>query len=386
MNESNGTFNNINNSELTSENMIKVIFSYMGRIAYTRDLDELLLLMADMGRLMVVSDRCTLWLVDDESGQLWTRVAHGIGRQTIAIDSGFVGHTIKHNQHLLIEDAYKDSRFNPSIDEQTGYRTKAVLCIPIENAEGKVIGAYQAINKKTPEGKFSLKDVAYMTLVASYSGKALESAQLVYEIEQTQKEIIYVMGEIGESRSQETGNHVKRVAEYSKLLAIKIGLGDNEAELIKMASPMHDIGKVGIPDSILKKQGKLTNEEFSIMKTHAEVGYNLLKSSRRRIIQAASIVSHQHHERWDGNGYPQGLKGEQIHIYARITAIADVFDALISSRCYKLPWDLNRIIELFQMEKGKQFDPLLVDTLLQNIEEILIIKNTYADISKKDED
>ncbi|KUO66083.1 MAG: histidine kinase [Gracilibacter sp. BRH_c7a] len=379
MDISNGTFNY---SELTPENLINIIFNYMGRIAYTRDLDELLVLMADMGRQLVVADRCTLWLVDQEAGELWTKVAHGIGRHTVPMDSGFVGYAIKHNQYLLIEDAYEDSRFNHTIDNQTGYRTKAVLCIPIENSEGEIIGAFQAINKVTPEGKFSLKDVAYMTLVASYSGKALESAQLVYEIEQTQKEIIYVMGDIAERRSKETGNHVKRVAEYSKLLALKIGLGENEADLINMASPMHDIGKVGIPDSILKKPGKLTTEEYEIMKTHAEAGYNLLKSSRRRIIKAAAVISHQHHERWDGKGYPQGLKGEQIHIYGRITAIADVFDALISSRCYKLPWDLDKVVQLFQNEKGKQFDPLLVDVLLQNIDDILLIKKAYTDISE----
>lgn len=372
--------NIIDQSELTPENMINVIFGYMGKIAYTRDLDSLLLLMADMGRTMAVADRCTLWLIDEQEGKLWTKVAHGTDRLTIPIDTGFVGYTIKHNKHLIVEDAYKDSRFNPTIDKQTGYRTKGVLCIPIEDGEGKVIGAYQAINKMTPEGKFSLRDIAYMTLVASYSGKALEAAQLVHDIEQTQKEIIYVMGEIGESRSQETGNHVKRVAEYSQLLALKIGLGQREADLIKMASPMHDIGKVGIPDSILKKQGELTNEEFSLMKSHTEIGYNLLKSSDRRIIKAAAIVSHQHHERWDGKGYPQGLSGEQIHIYGRITAIADVFDALISRRCYKLPWDLQKIIELFQDEKGKQFDPLLTDILLDNLEEIITIKNTYTDI------
>lgn len=371
-------------SELMPDQLLKVIFKYMSRIAHTRNLENLLISLADMGREMVVADRCTLWLIDGESGELWSKVSHGVDTIRIPLDSGFVGYAIKNNQTLIIDDAYEDPRFNPTIDQKTGYRTKAVLCIPIEDGSGEVIGAFQAINKMTLESIFSPRDISYLTLVASYSGKALETAQLNYEIEQTQKEIIYVMGEIGESRSKETGNHVKRVAEYSKLLALKLGLSKKEAELIKMASPMHDIGKVGIPDSILMKPSKLNKEEFSIMKTHTETGYNLLKGSQRRIIAAASIISHQHHEKWCGTGYPQGLKEEDIHIYARITAVADVFDALATDRCYKKAWDLERIINYFKEERGNHFDPKLVDILLQNLDELLVIKNTYTDILECD--
>lgn len=367
-------------SELSPQQLLNVIFGYMGKIANLRNLDNLLVAMADMGRELIVADRCTLWLVDEDANELWSKVAHGVDRIRIPLQSGFAGHAVKNNQAIIVDDAYQDSRFNSDVDKQTGYRTKAVLCIPIENGEGKIIGAYQAINKMTPEGKFLPRDIEYLTLAASYSGKALEAAQLNFEIEQTQKEIIYVMGEIGESRSKETGNHVKRVAEYSKLLAFRSGLTENEAELIKMASPMHDIGKVGISDAILMKPGKLTDEEFTIMKTHTEVGFHLLKSSQRRIIKAAAIISHQHHEKWNGNGYPQGLRGENIHIYGRITAIADVFDALASDRCYKKAWELDRIINLFKEERGNQFDPKLVDVFLENLDEMLVIKNRYNDI------
>jgi len=366
--------------ELNSEQLLNVIFGYLGKIANTRDLDSVLIAMADMGREMVVADRCSLFLIDEAAGEIWTKVAHGVDRIRVPINTGFVGYAIQNDEVMIIDDAYSHPIFNRNVDKQTGYRTKTVLCIPIKNSEGKTIGAYQAINKMTEAGKFEPKDVQYLTLAASYSGVALEAAQLNYEIEQTQKEIVYVMGEIGESRSKETGNHVKRVAEYSRLLALKCGLSEAEADLIKMASPMHDIGKVGIPDSILKKPGKLTDEEFAEMKTHTVIGYNLLKSSQRRIIKAAAIISQQHHEKWCGTGYPQGLKGEEIHIYGRITAIADVFDALASDRCYKKAWDIDRVINLFKEERGIQFDPRLVDVFLENIEEILKIKNAYEDI------
>ncbi len=206
-----------------------------------------------------------------------------------------------------------------------------------------------------------------------------EISNLNEEITDTQKEVVFTMGAIGESRSKETGNHVKRVAQYSKILALAVGMDEDEAELLRMASPMHDIGKVAISDSILNKPARFTPEEFDIMKTHAQLGYEMLKSSNRPILKTASTVAYEHHERWDGKGYPQGLKGENIHIYGRITAIADVFDALGSSRVYKDAWDDEKIFNLFREEQGKQFDPKLVDIFFDNLDDILKIRNNFKD-------
>jgi putative nucleotidyltransferase with HDIG domain len=187
------------------------------------------------------------------------------------------------------------------------------------------------------------------------------------------------MGEIGESRSKETGNHVKRVAEYSYILAQALGMSQADCELLKMASPMHDIGKVAIPDSVLKKPGKLTEEEYDIMKTHTDIGYNLLKNSKRHILKTAAIVAEQHHEKWNGKGYPHGLAGEDIHIFGRITGIADVFDALASDRVYKKAWELDRILNLFKEERGHHFDPAVVDAFMECLPKILDIRDRYAD-------
>ena len=206
-----------------------------------------------------------------------------------------------------------------------------------------------------------------------------ELVQLNQEIEDTQKEVVFTMGAIGETRSKETGNHVKRVAEYSYILAKLYGLEEDEAELIKMASPMHDIGKVGIPDSILNKPARLTAEEFGIMKSHSQIGYDMLKGSNRSILKASSIIALEHHERWDGRGYPNGKKGEEIHIYGRITSICDVFDALGSDRCYKKAWELEKILQLFRDEHGKQFDPNLTQLFLDNLDEFLKIRDQYKD-------
>ena len=204
------------------------------------------------------------------------------------------------------------------------------------------------------------------------------------EIEETQKDVIFRMGAIGESRSKETGMHVKRVAEFSKILAKHLGMDDKESEILKLASPMHDIGKVSIPDSILNKPGKLTLEEFEIMKTHAQLGYEMLNTSNKEILKVASIVAHQHQEKYDGTGYPRGLKGEEIHIYGRITALADVFDALASERVYKKAWSDEKIFKMFKEERGKHFDPILLDIFFEHLDEFLIVRDKFKDIESKE--
>jgi len=228
------------------------------------------------------------------------------------------------------------------------------IVYPIEDIDGNVIEHLQLMHDITPV------------------------VELNKEIEDTQREVVFTMGAIGETRSKETGNHVKRVAEYSYLLAILAGLDEEEAQLIKLASPMHDIGKVGIPDAILNKPGRLDKDEFEIMKTHSQIGYDMLKGSTRPILKASSHIALEHHERWDGKGYPNGSSGEDIHIYGRITAICDVFDALGSDRCYKKAWDLEKILKLFKVEKGQQFDPKLMQLFLDNLDQFLIIRDKYA--------
>ena len=247
----------------------------------------------------------------------------------------------------------------------------------------KIRNNKKGLSSKLPiviDDEFGKLSKSFNSMTRTISKNIKEIQNLNKEIEDTQKEVILTMGAIGETRSKETGNHVKRVAEYSKILAIKYGLDENEANLLKEASPMHDIGKVGIPDRVLKKPAKLNDEEWEIMKGHAQLGYEMLKHSNRKILKAAAIVAKEHHEKWDGSGYPNGLKGEEIHIYGRITAVADVFDALGSDRCYKKAWPLEEILELFKKERGKHFDPKLVDLLFENIDEVVYIRDKYKDI------
>lgn len=198
------------------------------------------------------------------------------------------------------------------------------------------------------------------------------------EIWSTQHEMISLLGEIGETRSQETGNHVRRVAKYSRLLAELYGLDKDETNYLYIGSPMHDIGKIGIPDSILLKPAKLTEEEYTVMRTHANIGYEILKKSDRPILKAASIISYEHHEKWNGSGYPRALEGEEIHIYGRITALADVFDALSCKRVYKKSWPMEDILEYIKSERGKHFDPNLVDLFFENIDQFIEISKEHS--------
>ncbi len=207
-----------------------------------------------------------------------------------------------------------------------------------------------------------------------------ELMALKIEIEETQREVVFTMGSIGESRSKETGNHVKRVAEYTYLLAKYYGLPEKECDMLKQASPMHDIGKVAIPDAVLNKPGRFNEEERAIMDTHAQLGYDMLQSSSRKLIKMAAIVAYEHHEKYNGTGYPNQTSGENIHIYGRITALADVFDALGSERVYKPAWNDEKILKMFKEERGEHFDPKLIDIFFDNLDKFLHIRDSMKDV------
>ncbi|KKO47333.1 metal-dependent phosphohydrolase [Arsukibacterium ikkense] len=208
---------------------------------------------------------------------------------------------------------------------------------------------------------------------------AYENVQLQHEIEDTQREIVYRLSEAVEHRSIETGNHVRRVAFICYDLAKAYGLSEEEAERLMFASPLHDVGKVGIPDGILNKPAKLSSGEWEVMKTHTSIGYDILKNSKRVIIQAGAIIAQDHHEKWDGSGYPAGKKGEEIHIYGRIAALADVYDALRHRRCYKQAWSLDDVLAKIVAESGRQFEPKLVELFSQRVDTLEAILQKYPD-------
>lgn len=219
--------------------------------------------------------------------------------------------------------------------------------------------------------------LAFIYLLLSYihnqreiHQKNRELIQMTEEFMETQREIIIRLGDVIERRSHETGEHINRVSEISGFLAEKLGMAPLEIEVLKAASPLHDIGKIGIPDSILNSNKKLTPEEFEIMKQHTLIGRDILSSSTRDIFVIARKIAHRHHERWDGNGYPDGLQGKEIPLVARITMVADIYDALSNERSYKAKWDKEKVRAYFRDGKGTFFDPKLADVFLEHFDEI----------------
>ncbi|WP_018981988.1 response regulator [Salinimonas chungwhensis] len=199
------------------------------------------------------------------------------------------------------------------------------------------------------------------------------------ELKRSRLQVVQCLGRAAEYKDNETGTHVLRMSHYSKVLALAYGFSHEQAEILLHAAPMHDIGKIGIADNILLKPGKLTEEEFTIMQTHPQIGAEILSDADSELLKVARSVALTHHEKWDGSGYPTGLAGEEIPIEGRIVAVADVFDALTSERPYKKAWSVEDALQLLQDQKGRHFEPALVDLLIDNLDEILTIRAHWKD-------
>lgn len=201
-----------------------------------------------------------------------------------------------------------------------------------------------------------------------------ERQRLLSELEGSQNEIICILTELVEATSDETGQHIRRVAKTAALMAkYHPALGEEDEEILYYASPMHDIGKMTVPPEILHKSARYTEEEFNIMKTHTTNAFDLLSKSKRKLLHAAAIIAHEHHEKWNGKGYPRGLRGTDIHIYGRIVALVDVFDALTHKRQYKDAWDIEQAVNYIVEHRETQFDPELVDIFITHLEEFIAI-------------
>lgn len=199
------------------------------------------------------------------------------------------------------------------------------------------------------------------------------------QLHETRLQIIQRLGRAAEYKDNETGMHVIRMSHYARILGLAAGMSESEADMLMNAAPMHDIGKIGIPDSILRKPGKLDEEEFEIMKRHCEIGAEILGDDTSELLQLAKVVAMTHHEKWNGFGYPHGLSGEDIPRVGRIVAIADVFDALTSVRPYKEAWSVDRAVGLLESSAGEHFDPQLVPIFISALPEVLVVKDRYKE-------
>ncbi|MAY43093.1 MAG: phosphodiesterase [Oceanospirillaceae bacterium] len=278
----------------------------------------------------------------------------------------------QYNEKELPQDL--QTIFNKALEEKRSIHTQDGYIAYHSGMSGAESLLYIKHRSNIDEHAKHLLEIFSADVISTYHTLLLKE-----EIQETQGELIYILGEAVEKRSKETGAHVKRVAEISTILAAAYGASDFFIENIKLASPLHDLGKIAIPDAILNKPGPLDPKEWEIMQTHAEIGECILVNFDKPIFQLAAQIAGSHHEKWDGSGYPKKLKGEEIPLCGRITAIADVFDALNSKRCYKEGWPIEKTLDYLDSEKEKQFDPKLIELFQENLDDILNICESYPD-------
>ena len=342
-------------------------------VAAEKDIDKLMQTIAEEARNAVQADRCTVFLYDKETDELWSKVALGLGSQELRFNAsqGIAGSVFRTGEIINIKDAYSDDRFNKEVDAKTGYRTKTILCMPIRNIEQEIIGVFQILNKMS--GYFTQEDEDILISIGSSAGISLENAKLFAQQQQLLEEqrivfdsFISTLAASIDARDKITAGHSTRVRMYATLIAEEFGLDKKELEIIQKAAALHDIGKIGIRDSVLQKEGKLTPEEYQHIQEHAEITHNILeKIHMSDDFKVITDIACSHHEKYDGSGYYRHLKGEEIPFGGRILAVADVFDAITSKRHYRDKMPIQKVISILIGDSGTHFDKNVVDKFLE---------------------
>ena len=365
--------NNMDYSLPTKSDPLVSLVKISRSITALTDIDELLKVIAEETKNAIQADRCTVFLWDKDTDELWSKVALGIDSSKeirFPADKGLAGYVVKTGEALNITDAYSDSRFNPEVDKKTGYKTKTILCMPIMNNNREIIGAFQVLNKI--DGVFTKNDEDLLIAIGGSASIALENAQLFdkqlqmyHEQKLLFESFIDTLAMSIDARDKITAGHSIRVRMYSTLLAQEIGMDPKDISLLEKAATLHDIGKIGIRDSVLQKDGKLTDEEYKHIQEHVRITHNIL--NRIYMSQDFRIITEMacsHHEKWDGSGYYRHLKGEEITLGGRILAVADVFDAITSKRHYRDKMPIVNVIDILLKGSDSHFDPKLVDIFL----------------------
>ena len=369
-------------------------------LSSVHDLQKLLGLILSEARRLTQADAGTLYLVREnklifkvsQSQSLTERLGEPVmERQYQSFEmpisaESIAGYVALTRKVINIPDVRRipaDSpyRYNSSWDERTGYETRSMLVIPLENKDEKIVGVLQLINALN-RGKlvpFPGSSERVAKSLASQAAVSIENAALAENLQQAHLDTIFRLGVAAEYRDKETANHIKRMSHFSALIARGLGWRAEEVESFSWSSLMHDVGKLGVPDAILQKPGPLTVEERRIMELHSVIGGNILKGSDAPVLKQARLIALTHHERFDGGGYPRGLKGRKIPLEGRITILADIFDALSSRRVYKEALPENEVIRILEEGRGSFFDPEILALFLERLEEVRGIQSRYGD-------
>lgn len=330
----------------------------------------------------MAAERTSLYVIDWDKRELWTKVSEGVEMITLPLGKGISGRVAETGQPLNVTDAWELPYFDQSFDRRNHFRTRSVLCLPIRGRAGRNIGVIQVINKKGKD-HFDRRDEVFLKGLASQVGIAMENSILIDELKLSFNSSILTLSAIVDARHPLTAGHSLRVTEYSLLIAKEMGLGENDIEELRLAALLHDIGKIGIRDSVLLKDGIFTREEREEMNNHpAKTRTILEKFYFPRNLCNVPVIACHHHEKVDGSGYPNGLTGDEIALGSKIISVADVFDALTSRREYpkytdrvtlgKEPMPLGMVISLLQQETGKHFASEVVNAFLRCLPQALL--------------
>ena len=336
------------------------------------DINVLLKVIAEETKNAIMADRCTVFILDKEKNELWSKVALGMESQEIRFpaDRGLAGYVVQTGESVNIQDAYSDPRFNKDVDMKSGYRTQTILCMPIKNNNQEIIGAFQVLNKIG--GVFTKNDEDLLVAIGGSASIALENAQLFEqqkELYKEQKELfdsfIDTLAKSIDARDKITAGHSSRVKLYAMLIADALNMEPHDKEIIEKAAILHDIGKIGIRDAVLQKDGKLTDEEYQHIQEHVKITHDILeKIHMSDDFKLITEIACSHHEKWNGSGYYRHLAGENIPFGGRILAVADVFDAITSKRHYRDKMPIANVIRILINDSGTHFDSNMVDVFL----------------------
>ena len=347
------------------------------------DFDRLFPLIVGNVTEVMSAERTSLYVVDWDCREIWTKVSEGIEQIRLPLGHSISGHVAETGEMINVTDAWELPYYDRSYDLKNNFRTRSVLSVPIKNRLGRIIGVLQVINKKGKD-RFDAEDEIFIRGLTSQVGIALENSLLVDEVLVSFTSSISTLSAIVDARHPFTAGHSERVMEYSLLIAREMKLSKEDIETLQYAAILHDIGNIGIRDDVLMKNGPYSPADWEEMKTHPLKTKAILdKFHFPRHLRQVSEIAHLHHEKLNGEGYPNGLKGNQLPLGAKIMAVADVFDAVTSKRDYPKyafgqtfapePMPLSQVIELLKNEAGSHFDPAVVDAFICCLPEALIL-------------
>ena len=354
-------------------NPVIALLNIAKTISSKTNIDSLLKTIADETTYSLNAERCSVFIIDKETKELWSKVATGIDFKEIRfpMDKGLAGHVAMTGETVNIKDAYSDYRFNKEIDQQTGYHTRNILCMPIRNMHYEIIGVLQVLNKKG--GYFTEYDEKLLVTIGMNAGISIENSRLFEKQQQMLEQQTRLFSSFVDTlvasidaRDKITSGHSNRVKLYAKLICENMDMKKNQSDMIEQAAILHDIGKIGIKDSVLQKEGKLTPDEYAHIQEHAKITYDILsKIYNTKDTEQISLIASSHHEKYNGEGYYKGLKGEDIPLGGRILAVADVFDAITSKRHYRDKMPIKEVISILINDSGSHFDPEITKVFLK---------------------